>query len=67
MKYADVTDTTYKGLDITIYAMERGDFIADVKKPCGELIYGWECLSSHDIAMEKATSFIDLMPMRGYK
>lgn len=66
MRYTDVSDKEYKGFDITIYEMERGDYIADVKKPCGELIWGWEFMPSFNCAMMKAVSFIDQMPERGF-
>jgi len=65
MRYKDVSDKEYKGFDITIYEMEDATYISDVKKPCGELIYGWEFLPSFNCAMMKAVSFIDSMEWRG--
>jgi hypothetical protein len=65
MKYKNVTDKEWKGFDITIYEMERGDYIADVKNQCGELLYGWEFLKSFNCAMIKAVNFIDGMVSRG--
>ncbi len=65
MRYKNSTDKEYKGFDITIYEMEKGDYIADVKTPCGELLYGWEFLKSFNCAMMKAVSFIDSMEWRG--
>ena len=65
MKYLLAVDKEYKGFDITIYHMENDTFISDVKTTGGELIYGWELLSSFDLAMKKAVGFVDSMEFRG--
>jgi hypothetical protein len=65
MKYTHVSDKEYKGFDITIYEMLDKTYIVDVKKPCGELLYGWEFVKSFNCAMMKAVSFIDSMEWRG--
>ena len=67
MRHIDVTDKEYKGLDITIYEMEKGDYIVDVKKPCGEMIAGWEFKPTFNCALMTAVTFIDQMPARGYE
>lgn len=72
MRYLNCTDKEYKGLDITIYEREPefsiGNvfFTVDVKKPCGELVYGWESKPSFNCAMMAAVDFIDCMEHRGY-
>ena len=65
MRYKDVSDKEYKGFDITIYEMVDNTYIVDVKKPCGELLYGWEFVKSFNCAMMKAVDFIDSMEWRG--
>lgn len=61
MKYNHVSDKEWKGFDITIYEMADGTYTVDVKKPCGELAYGWEFVQSFNCAMMKAVKFIDHM------
>jgi hypothetical protein len=58
LKYKEVHDETYKRKDISIYTMADGTFIADVKKPCGELIAGWDCLENFESALWTAREFI---------
>lgn len=65
MRYKNVSDKEYKGFDLTIYEMERGDYTVDVKKPCGELIAGWEFKKSFNCAMMQGVSYIDEMVSRG--
>ncbi len=60
----NITDTEYKGFDITIYELNESDFILDIKKPCGELIAGWEYETCFDEAMAKGINFIDEMVSR---
>lgn len=60
-----MSDKEYKGFDLTIYEMADNTYIVDVKKPCGELIYGWEFVKSFNCAMMKAVKFIDNMVERG--
>ena len=66
MRYKNVSDKEYKGYGISIYEIETGQYIVDVKKPCGELVWGWEFMPSFNCAMMKAVSFIDQMPERGF-
>jgi hypothetical protein len=66
MKCINVTDKEYKGLDITIYETKHNNYVVDVKKPCGEFVWGYEFLPSFNCAMMKAVSFIDCMPQRGF-
>ena len=65
MRYKNVTDKEYKGFEITIYEMDGGDYICDIKTRTGEILYGWEFLNSFNCAMMKAVSFIDGMVLRG--
>jgi len=66
MLYKHVTDKVWKGFDITIYEMLDDTYIVDVKRPCGERLYGWEFVKSFNCAMMKAVKFIDCMEVRGY-
>ncbi len=65
MKYKNVSDKEYKGFDLTIYEMERGDYIVDVKKPRGELIAGWEHKKTFNCAMMTGVNYIEEMVSRG--
>ncbi|KTC87636.1 hypothetical protein [Legionella drozanskii] len=65
MRYTNVSDKEYKGFDITIYEMKQGDYILDVKKPCGELIAGWEHKKTFNCAMMTGVNYIDEMVARG--
>jgi len=65
MLYEHVSDKEYKGFDITIYEMADKTYIVDVKKPCGELMYGWEFVKSFNCAMMKAVRFIDWLLSHG--
>lgn len=66
MKYINVSDKEYKGIDITIYETKAGHYTVDLKKPCGELIWGWELVGTFNCALMKGVAFIDQMPQRGY-
>ena len=59
MKYKNVTDKEWKGFDITIYERLDDTYTVDVKKPCGEFVWGWENVKSFNCAMMKAVEFID--------
>jgi hypothetical protein len=61
MKYELVHDESYKGRDISIYTHEDGTCTVDVKKPCGELLYGWAFISDFNHGRVKAIEFIDKM------
>ena len=65
MHYKEVTDKSYLGFDFTIYEREEGTYTVDVKKPCGELLYGWEFVPSFGLAQLKAVQFIEGMVSRG--
>jgi hypothetical protein len=61
MKYESVHNESYKGLDINIYNHAAGFFTVDIKKPCGEFVWGWEFVSDFDRGRVKAIEFIDKM------
>jgi hypothetical protein len=67
MLYNHVSDKEYKGFDLTIYEMADSTYIVDVKKPCGELIAGWEDVKSFNCAMMKGVDYIDEMVARGVR
>jgi hypothetical protein len=52
----------YKGLNISV----SEGLTVDIKKPCGELVWGWEFVSSIGDGVMKAFSFIDNMSTRGW-
>lgn len=60
MKYNNVSDITHKGLDISIYELEEsGRVIVDVKKPCGELLHGFDAHLARSEALAYGTGWID--------
>ncbi|MEY5021393.1 MAG: hypothetical protein RJA91_967 [Pseudomonadota bacterium] len=67
MNYISSTDKEYKGIDITIYETTNSGYTVDIKKPCGELIWGYEFEATFDEALMSAVSFIDMMEVRGYE
>lgn len=66
MRFTNVSYKEHNGIDIRIYEMESGRYTVDVKKPCGEFIWGWEFMNSFNCAMMKAVAFIDQMQARGF-
>lgn len=58
-RYIDVTDTTYKGLDIAVFEMEDGFFNVDIKKPCGEVIHSITDIDHWEEADMWALGFVD--------
>lgn len=58
-KYKDITKKEHEGFDITIHETINGTYVVDIKKTCGEFVWGWERVIDSNAGLMKAVNFID--------